>query len=321
METITFHCKVITPMFLAGADGRTPELRPPSIKGAMRFWWRAVNGHLELESTLRKGSKSEETNTGLRDQEALIFGGAGGKADVGRSSFSIQVEEQEVQTGIEKLVPHKGFTAECFLPGSTFKIKLAVQQQADGAFSVKAPVYGREEQIFSRDKLIALFQLTSLLGGLGRRVRRGMGSFEVTAAHSSEEVKEVGLESADLEGIHALLTHFSRHFSLDKGNGVVQNTYSGRMEKYPWIRQVQIGSSQSQLLQKISKAAHKLKKKAGLAYEPSLGHANRGRFASPVYVSALTGNKAVITTLNTIPDRNISLIDLNLQSEFKNRIL
>ncbi|OPX29474.1 MAG: type III-B CRISPR module RAMP protein Cmr1 [Candidatus Omnitrophica bacterium 4484_171] len=48
MKTITFECETITPMFLAGADGRTPELRPPSIKGAMRFWWRAMNGHLPL---------------------------------------------------------------------------------------------------------------------------------------------------------------------------------------------------------------------------------------------------------------------------------
>lgn len=319
METITFHCKVITPMFLAGADGRTPELRAPSVKGAMRFWWRAVNGHLELESTFRKGLNNEETRAGLRDQEALIFGGAGGKANVGRSSFAIQVEEQDIQPGKKELVPRKGFPVDCILPGSTFKIRLTLQQQADGAFSVKA--HGREEQIFDREKLIALFQLTSLLGGLGRRVRRGMGSFEVTAAHSSEEGKEVGLESTNLEGIYTLLTRFSRYFSLDNKRGAIQNTYSGRMEKYPWVRQVQIGSSQSQLLQKISKAAHELKKNAGRRYEPSLGHANRGRFASPVYVSALPGNKAIITTLNTIPDRDISLIDLNLQSEFKNRIL
>jgi CRISPR-associated protein Cmr1 len=31
METITFTCKIITPMFLAGADGQTPELRAASI--------------------------------------------------------------------------------------------------------------------------------------------------------------------------------------------------------------------------------------------------------------------------------------------------
>ncbi len=47
-------------MFLAGADGTTPELRAPSIKGALRFWWRAMNGHLSLEE--------------LRKQESDLFG-------------------------------------------------------------------------------------------------------------------------------------------------------------------------------------------------------------------------------------------------------
>ncbi|MBK8563977.1 MAG: type III-B CRISPR module RAMP protein Cmr1 [Saprospiraceae bacterium] len=38
MKTITFTCKTITPMFLNGADGQTPELRPSSIKGVLRYW-------------------------------------------------------------------------------------------------------------------------------------------------------------------------------------------------------------------------------------------------------------------------------------------
>ena len=44
MKKIIFNCETITPMFISGADGVTPELRPPSIKGALRFWWRAMNG-------------------------------------------------------------------------------------------------------------------------------------------------------------------------------------------------------------------------------------------------------------------------------------
>lgn len=36
-KKIIFECEVVTPMFLAGADGKTPELRAPSIKGAIRF--------------------------------------------------------------------------------------------------------------------------------------------------------------------------------------------------------------------------------------------------------------------------------------------
>src|SRR5690554_3640419 len=39
--TATFE--VVTPLFLGGADPAcTVELRPASIKGALRFWWRAL---------------------------------------------------------------------------------------------------------------------------------------------------------------------------------------------------------------------------------------------------------------------------------------
>jgi CRISPR-associated protein Cmr1 len=84
MNAITFECETITPMFLGGADGRTPELRPPSIKGAMRFWWRAMNGHLPLED--------------LKKKEARIFGGSGEKE--GRSRIVLRVKsDKELKKG------------------------------------------------------------------------------------------------------------------------------------------------------------------------------------------------------------------------------
>jgi CRISPR type III-B/RAMP module RAMP protein Cmr1 len=81
METLTFNCKILTPMFLAGADGRTPELRAASIKGAMRFWWRACNGHLGLDD--------------LRKQEQAIFGGVG-PGDARRSGVVVRVREGQL---------------------------------------------------------------------------------------------------------------------------------------------------------------------------------------------------------------------------------
>ena len=47
---MVFECETITPMFMYEADGITPELRPASIKGVMRFWWRAINGNLSLDN-------------------------------------------------------------------------------------------------------------------------------------------------------------------------------------------------------------------------------------------------------------------------------
>lgn len=89
MRSITFECEVITPMFLAGADGKTPELRPPSIKGLMRFWWRAMNGHLPPKK--------------LKKREAEIFGGSG--KNEGRSKISIRILPKNILLGRKKQLP------------------------------------------------------------------------------------------------------------------------------------------------------------------------------------------------------------------------
>jgi len=322
MESITFNCKVITPMFLAGADGRTPELRAPSVKGAMRFWWRAMNGHLPLESEVRKeGKKTTLVSSGLRDQEISVFGGTGGTEGERKSSFSIIVSPENIQLGEEKLVPHKErtFTPQCILQGSTFQIKLIIPE----SYSIRTTVRGSEVEIFNRSKLIALFQLFTALGGVGRRVRRGMGSFALISATSSLPTDEpISLsEIGSLEDIHSLLSVISPYFVLNEESGLIYHQYSGQMEKYPWIQKIEIGENRRSFLSELSQLTHDFKQKYGQAYEANMGHASRGRFASPVYVSVLSEEKIVVTTLNTIPNRDNHLIDLNLQAEFKGRIL
>ena len=42
MHEITFSLRTITPLFLAGADQATAELRAPSFRGAMRYWYRSL---------------------------------------------------------------------------------------------------------------------------------------------------------------------------------------------------------------------------------------------------------------------------------------
>jgi CRISPR/Cas system CMR-associated protein Cmr1 (group 7 of RAMP superfamily) len=44
MNTLLASFEIVTPMFLGGADPKTPQgIRPASVKGALRFWWRALN--------------------------------------------------------------------------------------------------------------------------------------------------------------------------------------------------------------------------------------------------------------------------------------
>lgn len=45
MQEATFDLQTVTPLFLAGADQTQAEfLRAPSLRGAMRYWLRALVG-------------------------------------------------------------------------------------------------------------------------------------------------------------------------------------------------------------------------------------------------------------------------------------
>src|SRR2546426_3883093 len=46
MQEVIFTLQTITPLFLAGADQTTAELRAPSFRGVMRYWYRALVGGL-----------------------------------------------------------------------------------------------------------------------------------------------------------------------------------------------------------------------------------------------------------------------------------
>ena len=238
MKTITFHCETITPMFLAGADGQTPELRPPSIKGALRFWWRAMNGHLPLAE--------------LKKREGEIFGNGGVNAS--QSLFSIIADAQNMQIAPKAFVPHKNFMKqEAFIEGQNFTVKL----------------------IFKTDKYIQeignLFILTSFLGGFGKRVRRGMGSFKVVEVESEHKFSL----SATIENIINILSSFSPYFSFNQGKILTFN--SGVQPKFPYIRSIRIANyKEKNILYKISNTTHTTKEEVGeWKYEPNLGYARK----------------------------------------------
>lgn len=174
MKKFTFVIETITPMFLAGADQDKAELRAASIKGLLRFWWRA----LQAESDLTK----------LHDGESEIFGSSDEKK--GGSSFSIRVSHTgDIKTTRTKFpdnplykVPvegkifkmnileylayglhdfKKGFLRDYILQGQKFYMVLCMKKEA-----------------YLQDILGALF-VFSLFGGVGSRSRNGFGSFDI----------------------------------------------------------------------------------------------------------------------------------------------
>ena len=141
MEKLEIQCEIITPLLLHGANKQNAELRAPSIKGAMRFWWRAIHGNLPLDE--------------LREQEAEIFGDTERK-----SGFGIRVLNSNLEIDSFNPLPHKkdNFKIKGFQTNQTFEIEF----------------FGKNIETVKN-----IFILSTILGGFGQRARRGFGSIQI----------------------------------------------------------------------------------------------------------------------------------------------
>ena len=179
LKTVNFQIEIITPMFLSGADQRKAELRAPSIKGLLRFWWRA------LQST----SKIDE----LIQRENDIFG-SGGENGGGGSSFSLRVAYEHLETSKEKFPKHN-IMVTSKSKGGTFSVNI-LEYLAYGTYEYKKG----EGNVFLRDwikpgnkfhigmtffkekhinEVLKSMYVFSLFGGIGSRNRNGFGGFTI----------------------------------------------------------------------------------------------------------------------------------------------
>lgn len=166
----TYDCEVITPMFLAGADQTKPEFRISSIKAELRFWLRAVLGGL-LNQNLNQVALIEQ----------LIFGGTNNQSNQSNVQLKF-VNPKKITTDYLPMLPHKkGNLAKqnAINPKNRFEIEIKTVGNNSIFF------FGHNERSVSvKSELIYnialdVFQLSILLGSLGRRSNRGFGSVQI----------------------------------------------------------------------------------------------------------------------------------------------
>jgi len=190
MDSKEFDVEVVTPMFLGGANTQDAELRVPSIKGMLRFWWRATCGIDSLKK--------------MKEKEAEIFGSTDRKA-----SFSIQIEKPDNTKPVLKNLPQgwrvhvenkefkigiidylaygvrdhkKGYTRAHIPSGSSFKLKFFF--------------YDKNQQ----ENILNAFYSFVNHGGLGAKNRNGFGSLYLKNSKkidftSIDEMKEYTVQS------------------------------------------------------------------------------------------------------------------------------
>ncbi|GBD16840.1 hypothetical protein HRbin26_01748 [bacterium HR26] len=176
--------RTVTPLFLAGADPRGPaELRAASVRGALRFWLRALAGG--CYGTDQAGLQQ------VRDLETSVFGAAGGQQGVGASKVVVSLAGQGLKTeswqplgqgrepgsGIDYLYWSMGQ-----LPVRGHRLPPKQYFSPDGRFTLTLATRPGVERTAARDAFYHAVRATWLLvhlGGVGARARRTAGSLGV----------------------------------------------------------------------------------------------------------------------------------------------
>ena len=191
MKKIVFEIETITPMFLAGANQTKCELRAASIKGLLRFWWRALQAEPNLDE--------------LRKKEAKIFGSC--EKGVGGSSFSLRIITKDDLKPIKDNFPSNP-QYQVQVEGKTFKINI-LEYLAYGTYeyiprqgNVFVREYYPEKTKFDivlnftdeacKNEVLKAFYVWSIFGGLGSRSRNGFGSLNVVNMDKAlEDIKDI----------------------------------------------------------------------------------------------------------------------------------
>lgn len=211
MTTLRYEIEVTTPLFCAGADQEKgpAELRPPSLRGAMRFWFRAmmgavVNGDLEQ----------------LRKLEARVFGSTSGKSPVvmrvREKTIILGEQIQPITPGLTYLACQSLFNFRgrlnrgCFMPHSKFTINFLLRRNSQSL----------------RPIIEDTFWLLANFGGLGARTRRGFGGFRITNSQVSQAIN-TDCYTTKITDIRKHFTEFAQsNHALDNSKGTPQAEFS-----------------------------------------------------------------------------------------------
>lgn len=193
--------EIVTPVFCAGADQNGPaEMRPFSIRGALRWWYRAIDrNYAQCEEKFfgAAGEKIRSSPVALRVKRWVS----------GNESYASQLNPKAAMGRGDAYLGYTlylGSNKRKAIPDRTpVEIELIEQQRA--------------EQV--RRAWAASLWLFGHLGGLGTRSRRGFGTMALTAWSGWPECKE-------LPPVHGASTAEAWKQGFDKGFKVIRSWFA-----------------------------------------------------------------------------------------------
>ena len=203
LPSLTFDCEILTPTFLAGArQSGAPELRGPSLRGALRYWYRALLGGRGVTDRGRR-----------RRKEAEIFGSPdrASPIQVRLLPYGVTASDNRRASEIDKLGSSNTGTRYLWYfthptlkkkgdydpsedrryiaPGASFEAQLRLRPDLLGGGD---PDEVPQDEVLQEKEVLQeaarAFWLLVHLGGLGLRVRRMAGAFEADLVESPDHL-------------------------------------------------------------------------------------------------------------------------------------
>ncbi len=213
MQFITIALEVLTPAFVSGADQEKVEIRSATIRGLLRFWWRAVRAEHRVERLAREegaifGSQELQIRSPLRitvevSGERLQVIPAGSPAPRSGVQYTYVRQGRQGSTDVlpylaygpvrllsrEERQRYQGDRRSPFTDGrgetkrGPLFIRPAIAPGArfEVALSWRAGTLS-EDQVLSVVEAAAAW---TTLGGIGTRSRKGFGALEGTVSRAS----------------------------------------------------------------------------------------------------------------------------------------
>lgn len=202
---------VSTPLFMGGADpAHCGGVRPPGVKGALRFWWRALQWPTALQEA---GGEEAKALAWLHEREALLFGSAskeGTQSGQGAVLLSIpsQSNGKQIPKGTERFPGNTPITGGIdYLLGMGlwhFRNKLQREALAEASFALRLTFRPGTDSALMDSVESAVLALGTM-GGLGSRARAGMGSLALSKLVRNGEKRPVPSSPTELADTIACL--------------------------------------------------------------------------------------------------------------------
>ena len=163
----------ITPAFLSGANQDVPEVRVPSIRGELRWWFRVLGGTSDVEKELFGAVHGGALASVVVLRVSNVTPKYGPEisftpmSDKGYLYYFAKVSGNK--TGV-----HRTHSSHYFAPGTRFRLRVYLRHTIDKD---------------SFDRLQAVLQVFTTFGSLGLRATRGCGALSMGHGVTFDDLK------------------------------------------------------------------------------------------------------------------------------------